>query len=452
MESTLVTDHPGSYILRIVGAPSTTRVPVHYALLIDNSGSMGEDGKLENVKRCIRAMLDILNENDMLSIVTFESASEIILPPTYNTSANKAHIAAVIEKIRPENMTNLSAGLGNVRAVLSTAASIQTHIKTGVLILTDGHVNQGVIDADQLKAITRNIQDTCAGLTIQCIGYGNDHNSALLKDISIETQGSYNIVNTIEDVATAFGDSLGGLMSCVAQNVVVELPVGSVVLGPVPGAAGADNVLKVGDIYADTEKMILYTMPALTLVATPPHTVQVRGMILPLLTPIVQTVAPTQLTERVIDIELTRHRYTCAALLREIAIGPSMAICDHIQEFKTALADTAYDGNPIAAQLRNEVRVLEEGLTAQADTTVINQHISYFGLGRGFSTPSRSQGARQHATYSPVYTQAIDEDIDVDPDYEDQDPQNHRSVTTSVFQNPTQRMLSNNLRSASQHP
>jgi hypothetical protein len=175
-------------------------------------------------------------------------------------------------------------------------------------------------------------------------------------------------------------------------------------------------------------------------------------MILPLLTPIVQTVAPTQLTERVIDIELTRHRYTCAALLREIAIGPSMAICDRIEEFKTALADTAYDGNPIAAQLRNEVRVLEEGLTAQADTTVINQHISYFGLGRGFSTPSRSQGARQHATYSPVYTQAIDEDIDVDPDYEDQDPQNHRSVTTSVFQNPTQRMLSNNLRSASQHP
>lgn len=454
MESTLVTDRPGSYILRIVGAPSTTRIPVHYALLIDNSGSMGEDGKLENVKRCIRAMLDILNENDMLSIVTFESASEIILPPTYNTSANKAHIASVIEKIRPENMTNLSAGLGNVRAVLSTAASIQTHIKTGVLILTDGHVNQGVIDVDQLKAITRNIQDTCAGLTIQCIGYGNDHNSALLKDISIETQGSYNIVNTIEDVATAFGDSLGGLMSCVAQNVVVELPVGSVVLGPVPvpvpvPTAGADNVLKVGDIYADTEKMILYTVPQ----STPPHTVQVRGMILPLLTPIVQTVTPTQLTERVIDIELTRHRYTCATLLREIAIGPSTAFLacrDRIEEFKSALADTAYDGNPIAAQLRAEVRVLEEGLTVHADTTVINQHISYFGLGRGFSTPSNRQGGRQYASHSLVYTQAIDEDSD--PDYEDQDPQNHRSVTTSVFQNPTQRMLSSNLRSASQHP
>ena len=450
MESTLVTDAPGSYILRIVGAPSTTRVSVHYVLLIDNSGSMGEDGKLENVKRCIRAMLDILNENDMLSIVTFESTSEIILSPTYNTSANKAHIAAVVEKIRPENMTNLSAGLGNVRSVLSTAASIQTHIKTGVLILTDGHVNQGVSDTNQLKAITRNIQDTSVGLTIQCIGYGNDHNSALLKDISIETQGSYNIVNTIEDVATAFGDSLGGLMSCVAQNVVVELPAGSVVLGP--NAVEAGNVLKVGDIYADTEKMILYTVPALTPQSVQPHTVQVRGMILPLLTPIVQTVTPTQLTERVIDIELTRHRYTCAALLREIAIGPSMAICDRIEEFKAALADTAYDGNPIAAQLRDEVRVLEEGLTAQADTTVINQHISYFGLGRGFSTPSNRQGGRQHAAYSPVYTQAIDEDVDVEPDYEDQDPQNHRSVTTSIFQNPTQRMLSDNLRSASQYP
>ena len=152
-------------------------------------------------------------------------------------------------------------------------------------------------------------------------------------------------------------------------------------------------------------------------------------MLLPNLTPYSATVQATEATERSIDIELCRHRYTCVEILTYISTHHTItaeeksALKARIQAFKVALQDTAYDTNPHAAQLRAEVAVLEETLESQSqeDNAVINQHISYYGLGRGFTSPlSRNR------------------------ENEDEDPQNR-----SLFQNSTQRIISNTLSSVS---
>ena len=356
MEASLVTYAPNSYALRIKGAAEAERVPSHFIVLLDNSGSMGEadsvfgrsgagagagaGSKMDYVKRCLEALLSCLSADDMLSIITFESASIIHLQCMTVSEAHKAHIQTVIGGIYPEDMTNLSAGLGSVRRILETAPA---ELKTGILLLTDGHINQGITDPTALKAIIQDILRSRAGLSFHCVGYGTDHNDELLKDISIETQGSYNIVNKLEDVATAFGDTLGGLMSCVAQNVEAVLPAGAVVQGPFKVRASTSAItVAIGDLYAGTERIILYSASSGSGTNT---SATVNAMALPLLTPITYTVEAVHSTERCIDIELTRHRYTCTALLPRIKEShrDDAPLRADIDAYAAAVADVAYE-------------------------------------------------------------------------------------------------------------
>jgi Mg-chelatase subunit ChlD len=491
MESTLSTYAPNTYALRIKGVELATgesnRIPSHFIVLLDNSGSMGDgdspfgrsaglgagaSSKMENVKRCLDAMLACLSADDMLSIITFESSSTIHLQCMTVSEAHKAHIQSIIGAISPQDMTNLSAGLGNVRAVLATAPP---QLKTGIILLTDGHINQGITESAPIKAIIQDILQSRAGLSFHCVGYGTDHNDVLLKDIALETQGSYNIVNTLEDVATAFGDTLGGLMSCVAQNVEARLPADAVVRGPFKTRVRTDGVtVPLGDLYAGTERIILYSASSM-------NQAQVHAMVLPLLTPVAQTLEAVPTTERSIDIELTAHRYTCTDILRRIqeARAADPALNAAVQAYKDAIADSAYDSSPITAQLRAEVAVMERALVrltspfvgVNEDSAVLSQHISYYGLGRGFSTPSRPPRPT-NAPWAPARANARAnaaggfafrstrgsspsdpvEDVEADVDMEEEENPAASVSPTTLFQNRAQRMVSNTMRTvSSQH-
>jgi hypothetical protein len=488
MESTLSTYAPNTYALRIKGVElatgESTRIPSHFIVLLDNSGSMGDgdspfgrsaslgagaSSKMENVKRCLDAMLACLSADDMLSIITFESSSTIHLQCMTVSEAHKAHIQSIIGAISPQDMTNLSAGLGNVRAVLATAPP---QLKTGIILLTDGHINQGITESAPIKAIIQDILQSRAGLSFHCVGYGTDHNDVLLKDIALETQGSYNIVNTLEDVATAFGDTLGGLMSCVAQNVEARLPADAVVRGPFKTRVRADGVtVPLGDLYAGTERIILYS-------ASSTNQAQVHAMVLPLLTPVAQTLEAVPTTERSIDIELTAHRYTCTDILRRIqeARAADPALNAAVQAYKDAIADSAYDSSPITAQLRAEVAVMERALLrlsspfvgVNEDSAVLSQHISYYGLGRGFSTPSRpprptnapwaparaTGGFAFRSTRGSSPSDPVEDGEDMEDVEDEENPATPAASVTpaTLFQNSAQRMVSNTMRTvSSQH-
>jgi Mg-chelatase subunit ChlD len=444
MEISLTKYSADSYALRIKAPAEASRVPNHFIILLDNSGSMGESesiighhssesSKMTHVKRCLDAMLGCLSADDMLSIITFESASSIDLQCMTVTDAHKAHIQSVIQRITPEDMTNLSAGLGNVRTVL--AASPPT-IKTGILLLTDGHINQGITDPTALKAIIQDITRTRDGISFHCIAYGNDHNDGLLKDVALETQGSYNIVNSLEDVATAFGDTLGGLMSCAAQNVKALLPADARVEGPLKTeqAVGTTTgiTVRIGDLYAGTERIILYSSNS-TGAAT------VQAHIIPLLIPTTYTIDAVESAERCIDIELTRLRYTCSDLLQRIQTRSSndTMLESEIEAYVSAVADEVYNESPLINQLRSEVALMRRLINPQIGETeenaVLSQHISYYALGRGFSTPVRPS----------VHARFIDSAYQSNND--DEDPPIHNAI----FQNHAQRMVSNTLRSAS---
>lgn len=456
-----------------------SHVPTHYVFLVDTSGSMSEGGKLENVKRCLGSMMNYLQEGDNFSLITFESNSVIHIDHLLATPENKAYIMEIVRKVFVEDMTNLSAGLGNVRKVVTGTGRSE---KTALFLLTDGHINQGVTADGQLLEILQNILHTHGNMNAYCIGYGADHNAELLRAISIDGQGSYNIVNSVEDVATAFGDTIGGLISIVAQNVTVTFPEEAVVLGAVKHKKiGGKMVIQVGDLYAGTQPIYLVEIPASVLARENGATITVSAMELPHLlesNTIVQGQIDTTANQ---TIQLTRLRYTCTELLNKIQRWGTLGLAEKdilrakVAAFKTEITAEEFNGSILADQLREEIPIMERTMNGQwldeGTRNIMSQHMAYFCLGRGMNSgygaanvvpplgiqigfnASRSLspmfGGRQNANnWVGLSQEPMEEDMDENPIAALPTPTTSMRMA-SAFQSPTQRTVSNNLREAS---
>jgi hypothetical protein len=444
METQLISLKQNEWAVRIKAPSNVSRIPTHLIFLIDVSESMLDGQKLVNVKRCAQLVLGLLNAEDKISLITFGEAAQLHLKRVPADDAHKASIRAKIDSLQCDGCTNLSAGLGYVREVLEGDTQ-----KAGLLLLTDGHANRGVSNADELRGIPKSLRTSFPHLSICGVAYGVDHNADLMRGIAEDTGGSYNIVNNIEDTAFAFGDALGGLMSCASQNVVVSVPKGSKVHG-VYRTVETDDAIEVhiGDVYAGTTTLVLFDYTAETVA------VSARGMSLPDYAAWKHTPSAEQLEGRDKEIELTKMRFRATDILKRIPNASSMTpdarakLDADIEQFKKDIEDEFFNGHAFIGTLRSEAigfdALLREAMMGPtrglAATT--SQHTAYLGLGRGFSSPAGAtrqirrqiyHGHAAHGAHDPV-----EEDEPAQPD--------------AAFQNPLQTEISNLLRTASQRP
>jgi Mg-chelatase subunit ChlD len=254
-----LTNHPEWSSINLTAPTSEGRTPIHLCCILDTSGSMDMDNKLENVKNSLRFLLDFLGPQDAISIVTFSDLATTILSQVIATSIEKENIRTRVNLIQSDSNTNLSAGLIEARSTLFTDTQ---NCKQGILLLTDGIANVGLTQPDDILQIIQNMILQYGGTSISCVGYGIDHNVDLLQQISTSGGGSYYVVNSLEDVATVFGDVLGGLISCYAQQVRIIVPTGTEVKTRYATATTNNGLeITIGDMSAGMEAVVLAKLP-----------------------------------------------------------------------------------------------------------------------------------------------------------------------------------------------
>lgn len=444
--------------IRLKAPENSSRNPTHIILLIDVSESMNDDRKLSNVKRCAASILNFLNESDTVSLITFGEQATLHLKQVPADQLHKDSIRARIEELQVDGCTNLSAGIGYVHEVCEGSSQ-----KSGLLLLTDGHANRGVSEPTALREIVCALRGRFTNLSIHCVGYGHDHNAELLQSITESVQGSYNVVNSIEDTAFAFGETLGGLMSCAYQNVMVSVPQGSIVHGPyitrTPSDDSSRMEILIGDVYSGTKPLVLVDIPRVAFTASAAPLVFVGAMVLPSFRLDYIHPIPTNVYTRQQDVELTRLRYSCTELLHKIkSMGrhdseSHEAIAAHIDEFATACADSFFDGHPIATLLRQEVitirslfRDAQMGRMDHATGVIATQHITSIALGRGFSSPVTRDPHRSRRLHRMAARS-------ITPEPEDENPQVvEDGASQFAFQNTLQSQIATLMREASQQP
>lgn len=250
-----VPSHPDWACIHLHAPPSEERTPIHLVCIIDTSSSMENDNKLINVKYSLQFLLNLLTPNDYLSIITFSEKAKTIISQSLVTSIEKYHILTRISFITHETVTNLSSAMVESRSSLFKDTST---IKQGILLLTDGHANTGIVHPDDICIITKKTLDLYKGTSISCIGYGTDHNVNLLQQIAVYGGGAYYVVNNMDHVASVFGDILGGLVSCSYQQISVSVPQ-STELQTRYSVHSSSNTLEIciGDLPADMDAIFL---------------------------------------------------------------------------------------------------------------------------------------------------------------------------------------------------
>jgi Mg-chelatase subunit ChlD len=162
----------------IAAAVQTHRRKVHMAFVIDASGSMcGE--KLETAKEAIiRRYQRDLDDDDMLSLVTFSDHAKIVVNSATKKSAKD--VEATIRGAQCESLTNLYEGIERAVDVLSKTPSGYLRV---MVIATDGIPTAGVTDPAKIVGLVQEARQR-HNITTFVYGIGDDYDLNLCDDMA----------------------------------------------------------------------------------------------------------------------------------------------------------------------------------------------------------------------------------------------------------------------------
>ncbi len=407
-QSFSIPSHPEWATIHVKAPESESRVPIHLCCVIDTSGSMEDDDKLENVKRSLHYLLNFLGEKDRISVITFSSTAKTILNKMCCSLTEKENLRTHIAMIHLEFSTNLSAALVETRNVLLTDPSGEalpmlnpSGIKQGILLLTDGMANDGVKEPDQIVAMTKKLLQDYHGTSLSCVGYGTDHNAELLQSMATEGGGSYSIVNTLEDVATVFGNVLGGLISCSFQQVCITLPKNTEIKSRYATNHLDELEIMVGDLSAGMEAVVLAKIPLGHVLTVKAYDLKASQLIT-----VKTTVSSSEDVTIQTDGEAHYLRFDVLALLDDIASGKQtyehylkmVVACTHdIKVYREKHVHPLWD--LLLNELDRALKTLK--FPHMYHRNISKQHGAYLGMMRGTSSqPADELPSNQYNVFS----------------------------------------------------
>lgn len=195
---------------------ATKRPPVNLSLVLDRSSSMSGD-KIEKAKAAAVMVLDRLGADDILSIITYDSTVEVLVPAT--KVANKAAIRERILALRPRGATALFAGVSH--GIEEASKFLDDNRVNRVILLSDGQANVGPSSPNELGRLGEAAGKQ--GIAISTIGLGLGYNEDLMTQLAMRSDGNHGFAENADQLATIFNYELGDVMSVVAQDVEIEV-------------------------------------------------------------------------------------------------------------------------------------------------------------------------------------------------------------------------------------
>jgi Ca-activated chloride channel family protein len=163
------------------------RKPANIALVVDTSGSMSEENKLDQAKQGLRVFLSQLSPNDRVGLITFND-KVFRLSPISRFGTTRAKLLSQVNGLFPDGQTAVydatQAGVQEVQQ-LKDASRINA-----VVVLTDGEDNQSNTSSSTLvSALQRQATSEGMAIRVYTIAYGSAANQDVLTQIASASGG-----------------------------------------------------------------------------------------------------------------------------------------------------------------------------------------------------------------------------------------------------------------------
>lgn len=190
---------------------ANVRMPVNVCFVLDRSGSM-KGNKIERVRMATTMAVDMLDERDTLSVITFDHRTNVLIP--VQPVQNPDELKSMIGRIRDAGGTKIAPAVD--RALKEIGKDTDQKIRRLVL-LTDGQTEQ------ESECLLRADEAGQAGIPITALGVGQDWNEDLLIDMANRSGGTADFIDQAEKITDFFQNTVQRAQAAAFQNVDLTL-------------------------------------------------------------------------------------------------------------------------------------------------------------------------------------------------------------------------------------
>eukprot|EP00829_Urostomides_striatus_P012068 TRINITY_DN3100_c0_g1_i1.p1 TRINITY_DN3100_c0_g1~~TRINITY_DN3100_c0_g1_i1.p1 ORF type:complete len:514 (+),score=146.98 TRINITY_DN3100_c0_g1_i1:63-1604(+) len=219
--------------LSIVPPKEGIRNPCAFVCVVDVSGSMSEAdpaesgvedsgfSRLDIVKHSLKTVVNLLEDNDYLGIVTFCGQSNVVLGISQMSESAKKMAQDKIDQMKPDGNTNIWSGLQGAISLI-TSNPICQNMTTSLMLFTDGESNENP-PGGILETLKNHLGGNTPYYSMNTFGFGYNMDSSLLYDISKLGHGINCYLPVCNLVGTTFVNCVCNFLSTAADKAFIEV-------------------------------------------------------------------------------------------------------------------------------------------------------------------------------------------------------------------------------------
>lgn len=197
------------------GAGGGSRLPLNLGVVIDRSGSMYDERRLEFVTEAVKFLADNLTADDKISIVAFADKAKVLITP--EAARDKSAVKRAIDDI---DLLEIGGGtqmaLGMRAAIDEVKKNLSPDRLNRVLVLTDGQTYEETACIDL-------VEKNRGEISFSTMGVGVEFNEKLLQRLAQDSNGKYHFIGDPAEIPGIFEDELEGLRSVSIRNGRIEV-------------------------------------------------------------------------------------------------------------------------------------------------------------------------------------------------------------------------------------
>lgn len=203
--------------LAVRGRPVTkeTRRNVALTWVVDRSGSMQAEGRMEYLKRGLRRSLAELKRGDVVHMVAFDHT---VCAPVENFVVGRddmQKLERAIDLLGPRGATDIHSGL-TLGYAIADRAYLPEH-SNRVVLVTDALTNTGVTDERIIATVSKYYDQR--RIRLSGVGVGSEFNDELLDRLTERGKGAYVFLGSPAEVDAVFGPRFISLIETTALDV-----------------------------------------------------------------------------------------------------------------------------------------------------------------------------------------------------------------------------------------
>jgi len=196
-----------------------TRKPLNLVVVVDHSGSMAQDQRLEKVKQGLGTLVDNLAEGDRIALVQFDDRVEVLS----ELGNDKAKLHTIIGGLSPAGSTNIYDGLDKGFQLASNAFDAEHQNR--VIFLSDGLATAG--DTSQTDIIAMADRYVSDGIGLTTIGVGLDFDVDLMRGLAEHGAGNFYFLEDASAATEVFAQELDYFVTPLALDVHIDATTGA---------------------------------------------------------------------------------------------------------------------------------------------------------------------------------------------------------------------------------